>query len=476
MIKNAHYLILSNSSFAFFPAWISEKLKYALAPKYWGRYNISEGYWNLGYNLTSRFDYLDRAGNINDYRTCQKELTSYIEKNKDIYSGGRTFKPSIIRSIQNNIHIFFTVRKDTSSLYALMWIAHARGLRMAVEAKARLLKEYKRSRKIARRLLDWKETAVRHIRWNLREYNKKRHWQSPQDIRKYRKTIQIYDAFNFFNELELLEIRLNILAPHVDHFIIVESTLTHSGLPKKLYFQENRHLFKKFEDKIIHYVIDKPLKSFEDAQQRLLTEKDPLEKSILQAALTSDNVAPGKAHFLRDFYEKESIKKALVGLKDTDICYVSDLDEIWNPELLIDYSKDDIFKPIQIGYIYYLNNRTSQEDWKGWTGTIVVKYKNIKNECLNHLRTHRKMKSRYVVLKNGGWHFSFVGGAERVKQKVESYSHQELNNENTKSQINKILSDNKDIRGYDLKFWKDERDLPEYLKEHKKQYEHLFKQ
>ena len=86
------------------------------------------------------------------------------------------------------------------------------------------------------------------------------------------------------------------------------------------------------------------------------------------------------------------------------------------------------------------------------------------------------MKSRYVVLKNGGWHFSFVGGAERVKQKVESYSHQELNNENTKSQINKILSDNKDIRGYDLKFWKDERDLPEYLKEHKKQYEHLFKQ
>ena len=59
IIKNAHYLILSNSSFAWFPAWLNENLKYCIAPKYWGRHNISDGYWSLGYNITSGWQYLD---------------------------------------------------------------------------------------------------------------------------------------------------------------------------------------------------------------------------------------------------------------------------------------------------------------------------------------------------------------------------------------------------------------------------------
>ena len=230
---------------------------------------------------------------------------------------------------------------------------------------------------------------------------------SPSEIAEYKKKIKIYDAFNFFNELELLEIRLNILDPYVDYFVLVESTLTHSGLPKKLFFQENKHLFKKFEHKIKHFIIDKPLKDFEDAKKRLDTETDPLDKSIIQEALSSDNVSPSAPSFLRDFYEKECVKKALIGLADDDICYVSDLDEIWNPELVIDYTKDDIFKLRQTGYVYYLNNRSTQEDWGGWTGTIATKYKNIKDACLNHLRTHKKMESKYLFLRNGGWHFTF---------------------------------------------------------------------
>ncbi len=43
----------------------------------------------------------------------------------------------------------------------------------------------------------------------------------------------IYDCFIFFNELELLEIRLNTLENVVDKFVIVESTISFSGLNKK---------------------------------------------------------------------------------------------------------------------------------------------------------------------------------------------------------------------------------------------------
>ena len=61
----------------------------------------------------------------------------------------------------------------------------------------------------------------------------------------------IFDCFTFFNELELLELRLELLSTVVDRFIIVEASKTHSGLGKPFYFEENRARFSRFEDKII---------------------------------------------------------------------------------------------------------------------------------------------------------------------------------------------------------------------------------
>ncbi|MFA7315470.1 MAG: glycosyl transferase [Candidatus Paceibacterota bacterium] len=99
IIKNAYYLILSNSSFAWFPAWLSDNLKYCIAPKYWGRHNISDGYWSCGYNITSGWHYLDRDGKIFNYDSCVKEFTNYIEKHKDLFKTEESlnryiFKPS----------------------------------------------------------------------------------------------------------------------------------------------------------------------------------------------------------------------------------------------------------------------------------------------------------------------------------------------------------------------------------------------
>ncbi len=66
----------------------------------------------------------------------------------------------------------------------------------------------------------------------------------------------VYDCFQFFNELDILKIRLNVLAPIVDRFVISEATETFSGLKKPLYYEENKHLFAEFADKIIHVVVD----------------------------------------------------------------------------------------------------------------------------------------------------------------------------------------------------------------------------
>lgn len=296
--------------------------------------------------------------------------------------------------------------------------------------------------------------------------------QSATDkIIDYRKKNKVYDAFIFFNELELLEMRLNILNDSVDYFVIVEATVTFSGLPKKLFFEENKHRFKQFEHKIIHYVTRDTPENENDLRKRLLDDKlNSLDKEVINTTLTSDNIPRGQNHWLREFYQKESIKKALSGANEGDICFISDVDEIWNPDIFIDYTKDDIFKLQQNMYAYFVNNRSSEP----WAGTYATKYKNIKNNSINHLDT--PSKTRYTYVKNGGWHFTNLGGADRIKQKIESYGHQEYNNDEIKSQIKERILNNQDFIGRKFKFWVDESHLPQYLLENKSKYYNLFKQ
>jgi hypothetical protein len=77
IIKNAHYLILSNSSFSFFPTWTSETVKYVIAPKYWARHNISDGFWSCGYNIYRDWNWMDREGKIYSYDECISEKNKY---------------------------------------------------------------------------------------------------------------------------------------------------------------------------------------------------------------------------------------------------------------------------------------------------------------------------------------------------------------------------------------------------------------
>lgn len=79
-LKNARYLILSNSSFAFFPAFTSETVKMVIAPKYWARHNVSDGYWASGQNIYEGFLYQDRAGKLFDAEQCGREWEAYKQR------------------------------------------------------------------------------------------------------------------------------------------------------------------------------------------------------------------------------------------------------------------------------------------------------------------------------------------------------------------------------------------------------------
>jgi len=257
-----------------------------------------------------------------------------------------------------------------------------------------------------------------------------------------------YDIFSFNNELDMLEIRLNILNDYVDYFVLIEATETFSGVEKPLYYELNKDRFSNFNHKIIHYVVRDTPRNFND---------EYCDQEVLKMACNSDNVTREHLCWLKEFYQKEVIKKAISSLNDDDICIISDVDEIWNYNLNIEID-DNIHKPmINWCYVNYLNVRTS-EDWKCFTGPIITKYSNVKNTCLNHLRTLRKMKDYYIYHENGGWHFNALGGSDK---KIDDFKHPVY----TKSyMISRQIGSHIDSS-----------DLPEYIKNNEVKYKHLFK-
>jgi len=247
----------------------------------------------------------------------------------------------------------------------------------------------------------------------------------------------VIDLFYLNNELDLLEVRLNILGSFVDKFVIVEAPLTFSGVPKPLYYLENKERFAKWSDKIVHCVVEEG------------------DKEIMKQAYLSPNTGNGEDYWLREFYQKEYAKKALTFCKDYDLVFISDVDEIWNPlfRKFIDFKS--VYKPKQLPYLYYFNQRTD-EDWLGWTGTIFTRYKVIKDSCINHLRTDSM--TDYIVIENSGWHFNSIGGKE---QKKEAFKHPVYENES-------------EWKRREVNLHIDESDLPKYLINNKEVWKRLF--
>jgi beta-1,4-mannosyl-glycoprotein beta-1,4-N-acetylglucosaminyltransferase len=251
--------------------------------------------------------------------------------------------------------------------------------------------------------------------------------------------MKVYDVFPFFNELDILKIRINTLADLVDEFIIVEADTTFSGLKKPFFAEEALTYLKQFEQKItIHRIYGTPNKL----------------NSWEREAFQRNHVA----EFLRS------------KLKNEDILLYGDVDEIPNPNALKKSLNDIARTNKKIGHFaqdifyYYLNNKevsgtfisfTGEYKWvwpRKWLGTSISKWEYSSNFLPSQMREPFHKKNGWRI-KNGGWHFSFIGGeaamdtSSRVQKKIESYGHQEFNNEYILSTVSEKITNSIDIFG-----------------------------
>jgi beta-1,4-mannosyl-glycoprotein beta-1,4-N-acetylglucosaminyltransferase len=290
----------------------------------------------------------------------------------------------------------------------------------------------------------------------------------------YNQKAKVYDCFYFFNELDLLEIRLNILNDHVDYFVLIEATSNFLGEPKDMIFAKNRERYAKFLHKIIYYEISSTPMTRDEVSVILENpHSSPELKTIAKRTLTTPNIPTTlpNSRWVIEYYQKESLLIALRDLDADDTVYVSDLDEIWNPKLKFSISKSKIYIFKQVPYIYFFNNK-SNEFWHEWTGTIVTKFGTLKKYGVNECRTHNRL-TRFVIRK-GGWHFSFQGGAKAIEEKLNSYPHLEYSTKEIREKIPEMISSLKHLKGQQISFHIDDRNLPEYLVKHRDKYDHYF--
>jgi beta-1,4-mannosyl-glycoprotein beta-1,4-N-acetylglucosaminyltransferase len=265
----------------------------------------------------------------------------------------------------------------------------------------------------------------------------------------------VYDCFSFFNELELLELRLNELSPVVDKFVIVEATRTFQKKEKPLIYQENKERFKEFSDKIIHIVVDKFPGFFYNF--RFPTSWD-----------------------YGDF-QKDQIRRGLKDAKPEDILIISDIDEIPRPEKIRAYKDSKSIKVFEQNFYYYFLNGLSMKKDNSpelWRGPVMLKMKDF-SSFKKTRKLRGKENSGITIVKDGGWHFSYLGGIEKIISKIEALEHTEFNKDYYKDpeRLEEIINTGKDIfdRGANYKFVPIDESFPAYLRNNISKFEHLIK-
>lgn len=236
----------------------------------------------------------------------------------------------------------------------------------------------------------------------------------------------VVDSFIFFNEFDLLEVRLHELYPVVDKFILVESTHTHSGIEKPLYFKENKERYSTYSDKIIHVIYD---------AEEVSKDGNPIENTRA---------------WVNEKGQRKEIYHHIDFMSEDDILLVSDLDEIPNRKSILSLKLYDREKfPLAYSQDFFYYDYTS---YKGkWSGTKVFKKDqitsaNVIDSTRNFLTPNRAKEFGFNVIE-GGWHMSFFFDQTGLAEKIKSFAHQEFNDSQFLERIEKALFGKEDVFG-----------------------------
>jgi Glycosyltransferase family 17 len=198
----------------------------------------------------------------------------------------------------------------------------------------------------------------------------------------------LVDTFMFYNEYDILELRLEVLDRYVDRFVLVEAEVNHVGGPKELFFEKNKDRYAKWLHKITHIIV------------------------------TADESPKDENPWSREKYQRECILRGIQDVPDGSIVMVSDVDEI--PDLTrVPFEKlPHVLNSVHMWmFEYSLDYLFTGEPW---FGTVITTAELFKRAGPNALRDGRW---KFPVIQWAGWHLSSFGNAEHVCNKMHTFAH-----------------------------------------------------
>jgi len=228
----------------------------------------------------------------------------------------------------------------------------------------------------------------------------------------------IVDTFTFFNDFDLLDLRLEYLYPHVDYFIICECNLSYAGKPKPMYFKENMDRYSKYLDKVRY------------APYTLSTEirYDP---------------------WFIEMQQRNHIAMCLPDLPLDAVIMISDCDEIPNIDFFPQIKKslvEDKKIIVHMNYDllqYNLQNKYTSSWWHPSAGKTIDVWRFGVNSYRTFLSDILVNERDFIF--NAGWHLSYFLSPEKIIEKLQNTSHTEYNTEfwTDKQRIEQCIKDRK---------------------------------
>jgi hypothetical protein len=246
---------------------------------------------------------------------------------------------------------------------------------------------------------------------------------------------KVYDCFSFYNELDLLEIRLRELWNLVDYFVISEANTTHSGRPKEFIFLDNLERFKPWLDKIIHVKVED------------------------MPGVIDGNCWHNERH------QRNCLVNGLTNVDNQDIILLGDIDEFIRPSAIEELKND--FEHNFWGFRMPMFNYRFNYMWttpliyqvqtQGMTVERAVSFPNfsyireIYGTCWANRPTVYS-DNQEKCLQHAGWHFSSLGDSKDVANKYRSFAHSELEWKADSIDVESLIAENKTSIGPNHRF------------------------
>lgn len=273
----------------------------------------------------------------------------------------------------------------------------------------------------------------------------------------------IIDCFTYFNERDLLDVRMNVLREHVDAFILCEANRTFQAAEREYEFGE------------------------------VYAGRNGMMNVIHADLSCFDGSTTREAAWQREYTQRRRIFDALatMNLRNDAWIILSDIDEIPAPESLasIDAFASNPVAWNQELFYYWVNLRCRHKrrlSMPWWRGSVACQWGTLRNSFHCDLQVLRDSRHGFpdfgsVLGFSAGWHFSFLGGAEAIKAKIRAFAHTEYRGYAEGDQVERALANgwkhNRDVFGRDfMKFelMLNDSHLPAYLVKNKERFKHWW--